>query len=100
MNAPQNAIALPPDLLEQAARAADRRGIDLNAWVGECVRASLAAPPPTSLPEAPPASLDNDPLFTDVATFDGGPTDGAARHDDYLYGPVTGASHDALDKAA
>ncbi|NNJ27258.1 hypothetical protein [Alienimonas chondri] len=83
MQASPETIVLPPDLLEEAVRAAERRGIGVNAWVSECVRASLPRPWPPATPDP------NDPLFADAAIYEGdGPTDMAERHDDYLYGPI------------
>ena len=87
MAASRNTVALPPDLLAEAARAAGRRGIAVEDWVGECVRASLTRTPP-----ADRGAADTDPLFADTATFeDDGPTDLAARHDEYLNEPAPAA---------
>ena len=88
---PRNTVALPAPLFEAAARAAREHGVDVDEWVTRCVRTSLAAPaaPP---PGTPPADGPDepDPLWTDTDVFeDDGPTDMAARHDDYLYGPFT-----------
>ena len=68
-------VALPDDLKEMAEQEARRRGITLAELIRESLESALT-----------PIRTD-DPLFADVAVFEGhSPRDLSARHDDYLYG--------------
>ena len=97
MAAPRRSVALPAPLFEEVARAAARRGVGVDEWVGECVRSTLARPPlPPSNPPLPPG--EPDPLWAENDVFDGdSPPDLSERHDDYLYGPMGPAGGGGTD---
>ena len=68
-------VRLPEDLKVRAERAAQSRGVSLEQFICQSLRAALGQ------------SADSDPLFADQAVFpDDGPSDCAAEHDRYLYG--------------
>ena len=68
-------VRLPEELRVRAERAAQTRGISLEQFICQSLKAALGQ------------SADNDPLFADQAVFpDDGPSDCAAEHDRYLYG--------------
>lgn len=68
-------VRLPEELKVLAERAAQRRGISLEQFICQSLKAALGQ------------LADNDPLFADQRMFrDDGPSDCAAEHDGYLYG--------------
>ena len=70
-------IMLPQDLKARAERQAREEGLSL----GELIRRSLARS------VSRPASVAEDPIFYDDATYAGEIPEGyVADHDDYLYG--------------
>lgn len=69
-------IMLPPDLHDRALRFAHQRGISLGELIRQSIRACL---------DGGGESRAEDPLFADVALFDGpAPADLAVHHDRYL----------------
>ena len=73
-----NPISIPDDLRQKIEQLAEARGITVD----ELVRKTLEQQVSTS--------RSDDTLFQDTAVFRGdAPTDGAANHDDYLYGDAS-----------
>ena len=73
-----NHISIPDDLREQIEDLARSRGISVDEFVRQ------------SLKECVDSSRQRDSVFVDGAVFQGdAPTDGAAKHDDYLYGDAS-----------
>jgi hypothetical protein len=69
---------LPEDLKLRAERRARREGLSLGAVVRRALEETLSADQRT---------LADDPLYSDVAVYQGPvPPDLASRHDGYLYG--------------
>lgn len=69
-------IMLPRALKAKAARLAKERGVSLGQYIREAVERSVGE-----------SGRQNDAIFNPtVLPLDDGPTDMAARHDDYLYG--------------
>ena len=74
-------ILLPTSLRAEAESAARRRGISLS----ELIRRQLAA----TVRGGKTSGRETDPLFRPGQLMTrGGSGDVAARHDDYLYGPI------------
>ena len=68
-------VRLPEELRRRAERAAQDRGLSLDEYICQCLKATLGQ------------DGENDPLFADEAVFRGpGPSDCASQHDHYLYG--------------
>ena len=73
-----NDVTIPNELREQIEDLARSRGISVDEFVRQSLRESVNS------------SRQRDSLFCDRAVFQGdAPTDGAAKHDDYLYGDAS-----------
>ena len=71
-------IMLPPELRAEAAIFAKQKGLSLGELIRQCLQEQVAKCD---------ASPQGDPFWNDFTPYQGsGPTDIAARHDDYLYG--------------
>jgi len=68
-------------LKQKAIARAREQGISFGEFVRRAVDQMLAAPPRGSS-----RKKTGDPFWDNLEFYDGGPTDMAARHDDYLYG--------------
>lgn len=69
-------VQVPDDLRDKIARAAQHRGMSLNAFVRSCLASAV--------------DRGADPLFSDSAVFVGdAPSDLSVNHDDYLSGDKT-----------
>ena len=70
-------VILPVRLKELATERARSEGISFGEFVRRSIERQLAAP----------AKKTGDPFWDNLAVYEAaGPTDIAARHDDYLYG--------------
>lgn len=77
----RTSILVPVPLRDEAEAEAKRQGITLS----ELIRRLLAA----TVARSKPTGRDADPLFRPGKLMGrGGAGDIAARHDDYLYGPI------------
>jgi hypothetical protein len=65
------------------ARAREQ-GISFGEFVRKAVECMLMTPP-----RGTSRKKTGDPFWDNLETYDGGPADVAARHDDYLYGGKT-----------
>jgi len=74
-------IVLPDPLKQRAVARAREQGISFGEFVRRSVEKMLTAPPRGTGREKAA-----DPFWDNLKAYEGGPTDLAARHDDYLYG--------------
>ena len=75
---PRTTIVLPDDLKARSQRRARQLGVSLSELIRRSLQREL---------DRQPAEVGPDPLFAFDVVWDGeAPTDGAAKHDDYLYG--------------
>ena len=73
-------VVLPAPLKQRAVARAKEQGISFGEFVRQAVEKMLALPPRGN------SRKTGDPFWDNLQAYDGGPTDAAARHDDYLYG--------------
>jgi hypothetical protein len=74
-------IVLPDPLKQRAVARAREQGISFGEFVRRAVEKMLSAPP-----RGDHKKKTGDPFWDNFETYDGGPSDAAAHHDDYLYG--------------
>lgn len=74
-------VVLPGPLKERAVARAREQGISFGEFVRRALENMLIAPP-----HGTGRKKTGDPFWDNLKVYDGGPEDGAARHDDYLYG--------------
>jgi hypothetical protein len=74
-------IVLPDPLKQRAVARAREQGISFGEFVRRAVENMLTAPP-----RGTSRKKTGDPFWDNLEVYDGGPTDVAGRHDDYLYG--------------
>lgn len=73
-------IILPDPLKQRAVARAREQGISFGEFVRRAVEKMLSAPP-----RGDGRKKTGDPFWDNLEIYDGGPSDAAARHDDYLY---------------
>lgn len=73
-------IVLPDPLKRRAVARAREQGISFGEFVRRAVEKMLSVPP-----RGPGGKKTGDPFWDNLETYAGGPSDAAARHDDYLY---------------
>lgn len=74
-------VVLPGPLKQRAVNRAREQGISFGEFVRRAVENMLTAPP-----RGRSRKKTGDPFWDNLKVYDGGPSDLAARHDDYLYG--------------
>jgi hypothetical protein len=74
-------VVLPAPLKQRAVARAREQGISFGEFVRRAVEKMLIAPP-----RGTGRKKIADPFWDNLRIYEGGPTDLAARHDDYLYG--------------
>jgi hypothetical protein len=74
-------IVLPDPLKQRAVARAREQGISFGEFVRRAVENMLTAPP-----RGTSRKKTGDPFWDNLEVYDGGPTDVAGHHDDYLYG--------------
>jgi hypothetical protein len=78
--AERTTIVLPGPLKERAIARAREQGISFGEFVRRAVERMLSAPP-----RGGGRKKIGDPFWDNLEIYEGGPSDVAARHDDYLY---------------
>lgn len=73
-------IVLPDALKQRAVARAREQDISFGEFVRRAVERMLSAPP-----RGDGRKKTGDPFWDNLEIYDGGPTDAAAHHDDYLY---------------
>ena len=73
-------VVLPGSLKQRAVARAREQGISFGEFVRRAVEKMLSAPP-----RGVGKKKTGDPFWDNLETYAGGPTDVAARHDEYLY---------------
>lgn len=73
-------IVLPDPLKRRAVARAREQGISFGEFVRRAVEKMLSAPP-----RGAGRNKTGDRFWDNLEIYDGGPSDAAARHDDYLY---------------
>lgn len=73
-------IVLPDPLKRRAVARAREQGISFGEFVRRAVEKMLSAPP-----RGDSRKKTGDRFWDNLEIYDGGPSDAAARHDDYLY---------------
>ena len=74
-------VVLPPPLKQRAVARARAQGISFGELVRRALEKMLTTPP-----RGTAGKKTGDPFWDNLKVYEGGPTDLAARHDDYLYG--------------
>jgi hypothetical protein len=74
-------VILPDGLKQRALSRAREQGISFGEFVRRSVEKMVSAPP-----RGTGRKKTGDPFWDNLEVYDGGATDLAARHDDYLYG--------------
>jgi hypothetical protein len=74
-------VVLPGPLKQRAVARAREQGISFGEFVRRAVESMLTGPARGS-----GRKKTGDPFWDNLKFYDGGPSDLAARHDDYLYG--------------
>lgn len=73
-------VVLPDSLKQRAITRAREQGISFGELVRRAVERMLLAPP-----RGAGRKKTGDRFWDNLEIYDGGPSDAAARHDDYLY---------------
>ncbi|HEY7303386.1 MAG TPA: hypothetical protein VH601_04705 [Bryobacteraceae bacterium] len=73
-------VVLPNSLKQRAIARAREQGISFGEFVRRAVEKMLSAPPRGAGREKT-----GDRFWDNLEIYDGGPSDAAAHHDDYLY---------------
>ena len=74
-------VVLPDRLKQRAVARAREQGISFGEFVRRAVEKMFTSPP-----RGTTKKKTGDPFWDNLEVYDGGPSDLAARHDEYLYG--------------